>query len=112
MTRTPIIPQTADRLREWRRDLGLTQEQLAVEANVSRSLIARVELGLDALSSATAGHLCRAFSRLLDRRVQAWEVWPEQFSDPNEFLDAPDAQQGAQAGKGEGSRLKGEGGAA
>lgn len=66
-------------LKDWRRSLGLTQQQLARLACVSRASISHVETGRLAPTPRLARRLCRALSARLGRELTRWELFPKVF---------------------------------
>ena len=69
-------------LRDWRRAAGVTQQELAREACVSRGLVSQGETGRIQPSAAFAGRVARALSKLLNSSVNTWDIFPEQFRKP------------------------------
>jgi DNA-binding XRE family transcriptional regulator len=69
-------------LRKFRRAFGLTQEELARQAQVSRSLISHVETGRVSPSGPFARRVCEVFGARLGRPVHNWDVFPDAFDQP------------------------------
>ena len=69
-------------LRKYRRAFGLTQEELADEARVSRSLISHVETGRVTPSGPFARRVCEVFQARLGQPVHSWDVFPDAFDPP------------------------------
>jgi len=67
-------------LREWRYAAGLTQQQLARRAQVSRSSLSAIENGHRAPSAGFAGKICRALSREFGCAIHTWHVFPQRFN--------------------------------
>ena len=62
--------QMAESISTWRKLYGITSEQLAEKAGVSRATISKLENGDPSVSLATFLNVCRAMS-ILDRVVDA-----------------------------------------
>ena len=69
-------------LKDWRRMAGVTQQELARLAGVSRASISHVETGRFPVSAKMAGKLCRSMGQLLGLSLRIWDLLPEQFSAP------------------------------
>jgi DNA-binding XRE family transcriptional regulator len=70
-------------LRKYRRSFGLTQQELARQAQVSRSLVSHVETGRVSPSAQFAGRICEVFSAKFGQPVFSWEVFPDEFEPPS-----------------------------
>ncbi|MCB1332062.1 MAG: helix-turn-helix domain-containing protein [Roseivivax sp.] len=55
-----LLAQMPGRLRQARRDLGLSLEAVAAQSGVSRSMVSQIERGVSSPTMATLWHLCRA----------------------------------------------------
>lgn len=74
-TRTMLAArQIGENLATWRKMLGLTAEQVADKAAVSRSTLSRIENGDPAVSFATFLNVCRTLGTL-DRVVEATDPY-------------------------------------
>lgn len=69
-------------LRKWRRAFGLTQHDLARQAQVSRSLVSHVETGRVPPSAQFAGRICEVFTTKYGQPVFSWDVFPDEFEPP------------------------------
>lgn len=69
-------------LRKFRRAFGLTQEDLAQQAQVSRSLISHVETGRVQPSGPFARRVCEVFEARMGQPVHSWDVFPDAFEAP------------------------------
>ncbi len=69
-------------LRKYRRAFGLTQEELAQQAQVSRSLVSHVETGRIQPSGPFARRVCDVFQARLGQPVHNWDVFPDAFEPP------------------------------
>ena len=70
---------SGEMMRDWRRNAGLTQRQLARLACIARASISHIETGRYEPSPIFARRVARALGEHLGRTVNAWDVFPGQF---------------------------------
>lgn len=66
-------------MRDWRRNAGLTQRQLARLACIARASISHVETERYEPSPLFAHRVARALSEHLGRSVNTWDIFPGLF---------------------------------
>ena len=68
---TPIDPSLGQRLRDRRKELGKTQQQVAEEASLTVGFISQIERGISTPSLASLYNVAKALESTVDQFVSA-----------------------------------------
>lgn len=93
----PLKYEIGKRIRKYRKDCGLTQEQLAERINVTKNRVSNWEQGINRPDADIIGMICRALnvspSDLLDVHLTDDELSEHEKKVINAYREKPDIRQ-------------------